>query len=57
MPYKPFHPDIIGWKAFIPRQEGTTAPVYFSFPIQAKHLTDAHTDYDYQTAASCLYVL
>ena len=42
MPYKPIHPDIIGWKAahFIPRQEGATAPVYFPFPILAKHLTE-----------------
>ena len=37
MPYKPFHPDIIGWKAFHPH---ATAPIYFPFPIQAKHLTE-----------------
>ena len=57
MPYKPFHPDIIGWKAFHPQTGRCYSPRIFPIPHTSEALNLTHTDYDYQTAASCFYVL
>ena len=43
MPYKPFHPDIIEWKAFHPQTGRCYSPHIFPIHspcIQAKHLTE-----------------